>query len=51
MLDTRQATIRVAGPAALLIAKSHKIADGLNDNERGRTYRVKPEDCADVMTP
>ncbi|MFV2104831.1 hypothetical protein [Micromonospora sp. LOL_024] len=46
-LDTRQATISVAGPAALLVAKSHKIADRLTDSGRG--HRVKPKDCADVI--
>lgn len=48
-LDTRQATIRVAGPAALLVAKSHKIADRLTDGDRGRAHRVKPKDCADAI--
>jgi len=48
-LDTRQAMIKVAGPAALLVAKSHKIADRLDDGDRGREHRVKPKDCADVI--
>jgi hypothetical protein len=47
--DSRETTIRVAGPAALLIAKSHKIADRLADHDRGREHRVKPKDCADVI--
>lgn len=48
-VDSRQMAIRVAGPAALLIAKSRKIADRLDDGARGRTHRVKPKDCADVV--
>ncbi len=48
-LDTRTAAIRIAGPAALLVAKSHKIADRLTDGGRGRQHRVKPKDCADVI--
>lgn len=47
--DSRRATIRVAGLAALLIAKSHKIADRLGEAGRGREHRVKPKDCADVI--
>jgi hypothetical protein len=48
-LDPRQMSIRVAGPGALLIAKSHKIADRLADGERGRGNRVKAKDCGDVI--
>jgi hypothetical protein len=48
-VDSRTAEIRVAGPAALLVAKSHKIADRLVDGDRGRQDRVKPKDCADVI--
>lgn len=48
-VDPRRTAIRVAGPAALLIAKSHKIADRIIDAERGRGHRVKPKDCADVI--
>ena len=44
-VDSRETSIRVAGPAALLIAKAHKIAD----RNRGREHRVKPKDCADVI--
>lgn len=48
-VDPRETTIRVAGAAALLIAKAHKIADRLADADRGREHRVKPKDCADVI--
>ncbi|MEU4238654.1 hypothetical protein [Actinoplanes sp. NPDC026619] len=47
--DPRRTTIRVAGPSALLIAKSHKIADRIADGARGRGHRIKPKDCADVI--
>lgn len=46
--DSRSATIRVAGPGALLVAKAHKIAERLGDGDRGRTNRVKPKDAGDV---
>jgi hypothetical protein len=48
-VDSREMTIRVAGPGSLLIAKSHKIADRLADARRGRAHRVKPKDCGDVI--
>lgn len=48
-VDLRETSIRVAGPAALLIAKAHKIADRIIDGNRGRQHRVKPKDCADVI--
>jgi hypothetical protein len=48
-VDSRETSIRVAGPGALLIAKAHKIADRLADGARGREHRVKPKDCADVI--
>lgn len=44
--DERVVTARVAGPAALLIAKTHKIADRLDS---GRTDRLSDEDAADVV--
>lgn len=36
-----EAIIRVAGPAALLVAKAHKIADRIADAERGRVDLLK----------
>ena len=47
--DSRTCAIRVAGPAALLIAKAHKIAERINDEERGRPHRVKPKDAGDIV--
>lgn len=44
--DTRLLTANVAGPAALLVAKAHKIHDRL---ERGRAERVIDKDAADVL--
>lgn len=48
-VDDRTAVIRVAGPAALLIAKVHKLAERLQDRERGRSQRVRPKDAGDVL--
>jgi hypothetical protein len=44
--DTRKAEIRVAGVAALIVAKSHKIADRV---ETGKDDRLKDKDAADVV--
>ena len=43
--DTRQVTVEVAGLAALLVAKAHKIHDRL---EGGRPDRLSDKDAADV---
>jgi hypothetical protein len=43
--DTRQVTVEVAGVAALLVAKTHKIRDRL---DTGRTDRLSDKDAADV---
>ena len=43
--DDRQVTVEVAGVAALLVAKAHKIRDRL---ETGRTDRLSDKDAADV---
>ncbi len=48
-MDTRTAAIRVAGPAALLVAKAHKIAERVVDEQHGRTHRLKPKDAGDVI--
>lgn len=44
--DDRSARLRVAGVAALLVAKTHKIADRV---EGGREDRLKDKDAADVL--
>jgi hypothetical protein len=44
--DRRSADLRVAGVAALLVAKTHKIADRV---ERGRDDRLSDKDGADVV--
>jgi hypothetical protein len=44
--DRRQARLRVAGVAALLVAKTHKIADRV---ESGREDRLSDKDGADVV--
>lgn len=43
--DTRQVTVEVAGVAALLVAKAHKIHDRV---EAGREDRLSDKDAADV---
>ena len=43
--DDRQVTVEVAGVAALLVAKAHKIRDRL---DTGRTDRLSDKDAADV---
>lgn len=45
--DSRAAEVRVAGPAALMISKAHKLADRLAD--RTRPDRVVDKDAADVL--
>lgn len=47
--DTRTVTIRVAGIAALLVAKAHKIAERLIDEGKGKRHRVVPKDAGDVV--
>ena len=46
--DARQLQVRVAGPAALLIAKCHKIYERLQDSQ-GRPHRVRSKDSGDVI--
>ena len=43
--DSRQFTIRVAGPAALIVAKVYKLRDRLSD---GKLDRIADKDAADV---
>lgn len=48
--DPRVYEIRVAGPAALLVAKAHKIADRIADAEWGRVDRLKGgKDLLDIL--
>lgn len=44
--DSRSVTAEVAGPAALLVAKAHKIHDRLHSDRPGR---VEDKDAADVL--
>jgi hypothetical protein len=44
--DSRRFAVRVAGPAALLVAKIHKLRDRLTD---GRADRIADKDAADVF--
>ena len=45
--DQRSYTIHVAGPTALLVAKLHKLAERIEQDDR-RPDRVKPKDAADT---
>ncbi len=47
--DSRTVEVNVAGVAALLIAKAHKIADRLADAQAGRTHRLTDKDAGDVV--
>jgi len=47
--DSRVHEIRVAGPAALLIAKTIKIGDRLDDANRGDLKRIVDKDALDVL--
>lgn len=47
--DQRRRTLRVAGPAALLVAKLIKIEDRLQDAARGQTSRIVDKDALDVL--
>lgn len=46
VIDTRAITVDVAGVAALLVAKAHKLHDRV---ERGRSDRLDDKDAADVF--
>jgi hypothetical protein len=43
--ESRQVLVKVAGPAALLVAKMHKIHDRI---ESGKTDRISDKDASDV---
>ncbi|MGO9584421.1 MAG: hypothetical protein ACLP36_16655 [Acidimicrobiales bacterium] len=44
--DTRSITAEVAGAAALLVAKAHKLHDRVEDD---RSHRIKDKDASDVV--
>jgi hypothetical protein len=44
--DSRTMSIRVAGPAALLVAKAHKLGERLG---RGNERRIRAKDAGDVV--
>ena len=48
-VDDRSEEMRVAGPAALLVAKAHKIGERLADRDAGRKDRTQPKDAHDVF--
>ncbi len=47
--DSRAVQVQVAGVAALLVAKAHKIADRLTDAQAGKTHRLTDKDAGDVV--
>jgi hypothetical protein len=47
--DNRQFDLRVAGPAALLIAKAIKIEERLADADGGKSTRLKEKDALDMF--
>lgn len=47
--DRRQINLKVAGPAALLIAKAIKIEERLTDADGGRGARLKEKDALDLF--
>lgn len=47
--DTRTHALRVAGPAALLVAKTIKVQDRLADAARGHGERVVEKDALDIF--
>jgi hypothetical protein len=47
--DSRRHEIRVAGPAALLVAKSIKIDDRLSEADRGHPERIVDKDALDIL--
>lgn len=47
--DARQHEIRVAGPAALLVAKAIKVDDRLAEASQGNSKRVVDKDALDVL--
>ena len=47
--DRREFSLAVAGPAALLVAKAHKLAERLENESGGRPHRVRPKDAGDVV--
>ena len=44
--DTRSLEVEVAGVAALLVAKAHKLHDRL---DQGKTHRVDDKDASDIV--
>jgi len=47
--DSRRHEIRVAGPAALLVAKAIKLDDRLADASQGNSRRIVDKDALDVL--
>lgn len=47
--DARSTDVRVAGVPSLLVAKSYKLAERVNDGQRGKSARVKPKDAGDIV--
>jgi hypothetical protein len=48
-IDDRELLVPVAGTAALLVAKAHKLHDRVQSFQPGRADRLKPKDAGDVL--
>ncbi|MFI9527372.1 hypothetical protein [Micromonospora rosaria] len=48
-IDARQLLVPVAGTAALLVAKAHKLHDRIQSRRPDRPDRLKPKDAGDVL--
>jgi hypothetical protein len=47
--DRRQVDLKVAGPAALLVAKAIKVEERLADADGGKSIRLKEKDALDMF--
>ena len=48
-MDTRQFELLVAGPAALIVAKVHKIMDRVDEADRRRDKDAEHDNIGDFM--
>lgn len=47
--DERPTVLKVAGPAAMLVAKLIKLQERLDERRAGRSDRIKPKDVIDIF--
>lgn len=48
-VDKRSFDMALAGPAALLVAKVHKLNQRVDESEQGRVRRLKDKDALDIL--